>query len=277
MPDSVGGYPLLSMLHQTDNYTVWRAYDSQNHRDVVIKAITPGVRRLKRAVRGLEREARMGLKLQHENLVRFQDFTIDGLKSYLVMEFVAGKPISAWLKEDPARRTQLKRLLTEATSALAYIHQEGFVHRDVKPANILVTDEAELKIIDFSVSVKSGLDMRHIFRLKPKISGTRNYMAPEQVLGRKSDAQADVYGLGATMYELFAGRPPCQMDDTKKSMQQHLTQRPQPVRTLNHNITPEAGELVMAMLTKYPPSRPAGMREVSNILNKIQLFSDLAP
>jgi len=277
MPDSVGGYPLLSMLHQTDNYTVWRAYDSQNHRDVVIKAITPRVRRLKRAVRGLEREARMGLKLQHENLVRFEDFTIEGLKSYLVMEFVDGKPISAWLNENPARRTQLKRLLIEATSALAYIHQEGFVHRDVKPANILVTDEAELKIIDFSVSVKSGLDMRHLFRLKPKISGTRNYMAPEQVLGRKSDAQADVYGLGATMYELFAGRPPFQMDDTKKSMQQHLTQRPQPVRSLNHNITPEAGELVMAMLTKYPPSRPAGMREVSNILNKIQLFSDLVP
>ncbi|MCK4851459.1 MAG: serine/threonine protein kinase, partial [Phycisphaerae bacterium] len=60
MPDSVAGYPLLSMLHQTENYTVWRAYDSTNHRDVVIKAITPGVHRLKRALQGLEREARMG-------------------------------------------------------------------------------------------------------------------------------------------------------------------------------------------------------------------------
>ncbi len=79
------------------------------------------------------------------------------------------------------------------------------------------------------------------------------------------------------MYELFAGRPPFQMDQSKKSMQKHLTQRPQPVRSLNHNITPEAGELVMAMLVKYPPSRPAGMREVRNILNRIQLFSDLVP
>jgi len=277
MPDSVGGYPLLSMLHQTENYTVWRAYDTTNHRDVVIKTITPGVRRLKRALQGLEREARMGLKLSHKNLVCFEDFTIDGPKSYLVMEFVAGKPISDWLREDPARNAQLKGLLIEAVTALAYIHEQGFVHRDVKPANILVTDKGELKIIDFSVSVKTGFDMRRLLRVKPKISGTRNYMAPEQVLGRRSDAQADVYGLGATMYELFTGRPPFQMDGSKKSMQQHLTERPQPVRSLNHSITPEAGELVMAMLAKHPQSRPAGMHEVAKTLQKIELFSDLVP
>ena len=277
MPDSVGGYPLLSMLHQTENYTVWRAYDTTNHRDVVIKTITPGVRRLKRAIQGLEREARMGLKLSHTNLVCFEDFTIDGLKSYLVMEFVAGKPISTWINEEPTGKAQLKGLLIEAVTALAYIHEQGFVHRDVKPANILVTDKGELKIIDFSVSVKTGFDMRRLLRVKPKISGTRNYMAPEQVLGRQSDAQADVYGLGATMYELFTGRPPFQMDGSKKSMQQHLTERPQPVRRLNHSITPEAGELVMAMLAKHPQSRPAGMHEVAKTLQKSEIFSDLVP
>ena len=277
MPDSMAGYPLLSMLHQTDNYTVWRAYDSQNHRDVVIKAITPSVKRLKRALQGLEREARMGLKLYHKNLVRFESFAIDGLKSYLVMEFVAGKPISTWLNENPARRVELKRLLVEAVDALAYIHKQGFVHRDVKPANILVNESAELKIIDFSISVKAGFDYRRLVRTKPKISGTRNYMAPEQVLGHRTDAQTDIYGLGATMYELFAGRPPFQMDDSKKSMQQHLTQLPRPVRNLNQKITLEAGELIMAMLAKRPQDRPAGMLQIGNLLQGIELFSDLGP
>ena len=277
MPDSVAGYPLLSMLHQTENYTVWRAYDSQNHRDVVIKTLTPSVRRLKRALQGLEREARMGLKLYHKNLVRFESFAIDGLKSYLVMEFVAGKPISTWLNENPARKAQLKQLLIDSVDTLAYIHEQGFVHRDVKPANILVTGSGELKIIDFSVSVKTGFDFRRLIRTKPKISGTRNYMAPEQVLGRRTDAQTDIYGFGATMYELLTGRPPFQMDDSKKSMQQHLTEMPRPVRSLNYNITPEAGELVMAMLAKRPPNRPAGMRQVGKILQNIELFSDLAP
>ena len=79
------------------------------------------------------------------------------------------------------------------------------------------------------------------------------------------------------MYELFAGRPPFQMDTSKKSMQQHLTERPQPVRSLNNKITPEAGELVMTMLAKNPSSRPAGMPEVGRILQKIQLFCDLVP
>ena len=277
MPDSLAGYPLLSMLHQTENYTVWRAYDSQNHRDVVIKTITPTVRRIKRALQGLEREARLGLKLYHKNLVRFESFAIDGLKSYLVMEFVAGKPISIWLNENPARKAQLKQLLLKAVDALAYIHEQSFVHRDVKPANILVTDSGELKIIDFSVSVKTGFDFRRIIRTRPKISGTRNYMAPEQVLGRRTDAQTDIYGLGATMYELLTGRPPFQMDDSKKSMQQHLTETPRPVRSLNYNITPEAGELVMAMLAKHPQNRPAGMRRVGKILQNIEVFSDLAP
>ena len=277
MPDSLAGFPLLSMLHQTENYTVWRAYDSQNHRDVVLKTVTPSVRKLKRALQGLEREARIGLKLFHKNLVRFESFAIDGPKSYLVMEFVVGKPISTWLNEDPARKAQLKRLLIEAADALAYINEQGFVHRDVKPANILVTDNAELKIIDFSISVRAGFDFRHLIRTKPKISGTRDYMAPEQVLGRRTDAQADIYGFGATMYELLAGRPPFHMDDSKKSMQQHLTNMPRPVRSLNYNITPEAGELVMAMLAKRPQNRPAGMRQVGKILQNIELFSDLAP
>ncbi|NIA06616.1 MAG: protein kinase [Actinobacteria bacterium] len=277
MPDSLAGYPLLSMLHQTENYTVWRAYDSRNHRDVVIKTITPSVRKLKRALQGLEREARMGLKLYHKNLVRFESFAIDGVKSYLVMEFVAGKPISNWLNENPARKADLKRLLMEAADALAYIHEQGFVHRDVKPGNILVNESGELKIIDFSISIKAGFDFRRLVRSKPKISGTRDYMAPEQVLGRRSDAQADIYGLGATMYELLAGRPPFHMDNSKKSMQQHLTETPRPVRSLNSNITPEAGEMVMAMLAKHPQNRPAGMRQVGKRLQEIELFSDLAP
>ena len=151
MPDSVAGYPLLSMLHQTENYTVWRAYDSRNHRDVVIKTISAKVRRLKRALQGLEREARMGLQLKHENVVCFENFSIDGMKSYLVMEYVDGKPISIWLREDPARKLQLKRLLMETVGALGYIHGRGFVHRDVKPANIMVTNDGQLKVIGFSV------------------------------------------------------------------------------------------------------------------------------
>ena len=277
MPDSVAGYPLLSMLHQTENYTVWRAYDSQNHRDVVVKAITPAVRKLKRALQGLEREARMGLKLYHKNLVRFESFAIDGLRSYLIMEYVAGKPISTWLNENPVRRSDLKRLLIESADALAYIHEQGFVHRDVKPANILVKEDGELKIIDFSISVKAGFDYRRLIRAKAKISGTRNYMAPEQVLGRRTDAQADIYGMGATMYELLTGRPPFQMDDSKKSMQQHLTEMPRPVRSLNYSITPEAGGLVMSMLAKRPQNRPAGMRQVGKMLQNIELFSDLGP
>ena len=78
------------------------------------------------------------------------------------------------------------------------------------------------------------------------------------------------------MYELFTGRPPFHMDDSKKSMQQHLTHVPRPVRSMNHDITPEAGELVMAMLAKRPESRPAGMRQVGKILKKIEIFSDQA-
>ena len=158
---------------------------------------------------------------------------------------------------------------------LAYIHEQGFVHRDVKPANILVTDNGQLKIIDFSVSVKNGCGYRRLLHIRPKISGSRSYMAPEQVLGRPSDSQTDVYGLGATTYELLTGQPPFQMDDSKKSMQQHLTEMPRPVRSLNYSITPQAGELVMAMLAKRPQNRPVGMRQVGKILQNIELFSDL--
>ena len=149
-------------------------------------------------------EANKYLYLQHPNIVRLQDFIDEGESQYLVMEFIEGFNLNEYQNKvtGPMPISMASLLISETLKALAYAHNEGVIHLDIKPSNIMLSNDEEIKVLDFgiaqdSTAIQSG-----------KLLGTPSYMSPEQVKGEQVDFRTDVYSLGITLFELITGRPP---------------------------------------------------------------------
>ncbi len=205
-----GRYRLVSEVGRGGMGIVWLACDEVLGRDVALKRVglLPGedAPDLARA----EREARLAAGLNHPHVVSVFDLAVDGDEQWLVMEYVAGRTLTQLVAQDgPLTPDHAARLLGQAAAALAAAHAAGVVHRDVKPSNILVTDEGVAKLTDFGIArgetdatlTRTGL-----------MSGSPAYLSPEVASGRLSGPPADVWALGATMVHALTGRPPYESD-----------------------------------------------------------------
>lgn len=182
---------------------VYLAWDRELEMHVALKFLPEHLLRSKMSVADLKREASVAMRLTHENIVRLHNVDLENAKPFIVMEYVDGETLSAILRR--VKAVSMRSLLgvgQSAVAALAYAHARRVLHRDVKPGNIMIDGDGVLKILDLGSAVgmmesKSG----------QYIEGTPGYMAPEQVEGVKVDGRADIFGLGAVLWELATGRP----------------------------------------------------------------------
>jgi len=159
-------------------------------------------------------EANQYLYLEHPNIVKLKDFIILEDCHYLVMEFIEGKNLSEYITNvtGPVPIQNVALFLNETLSALNYVHSKGLIHLDIKPANIMLSDNNQIKVIDFGIShdsTKNSLDT---------VMGSPSYMSPEQIEGKKIDYRTDIYSMGITLFELVSGRLPFSNHHTKESM-----------------------------------------------------------
>jgi serine/threonine-protein kinase len=186
----LGPYVLLAPLGAGGMGEVWKARDTRLNRIVAVK-------RLKERHSGrFEREARAIAALNHPHICQIFDIGPD----YLVLEYIEGKPLAA-----PAPLTEALRLARQIADALDTAHRKGVIHQDLKPANILVTAEGSVKLVDFGLA-KQVVDSDDTQTVEGTVMGTAPYMSPEQASGRSSDARSDVFSFGAVLYELLSGR-----------------------------------------------------------------------
>jgi serine/threonine protein kinase len=164
-------------------------------------------------------------------------------------------------------------ILKQAATAFAFINAKGWLHRDIKPDNILVNSAGEVRVIDLAIAVPVSSGIGSWFQKKEKLAaGTLSYMSPEQLRCEHLDYRADIYSFGASAYELVTGRAPFRAANQGDLMHKHLRETPLPPRTYNPMVTKEFNDLVMSMLEKDREKRPRNFHEVLLRMRKMHMY-----
>lgn len=271
-------YALVRRIGSGGMATVYLAEDLRHHRRVAIKVLRPEVAEPLGGDRFF-REIEIAARLQHPHILPLLDSgEADGLL-YYVMPYVEGESLRARL----AREGELPvpgavRILAEVADALAYAHEHGVVHRDVKPDNVLLSARHAL-VTDFGVAkAVSEATGRERLTTAGIALGTPSYMAPEQAAGgAQVDHRADLYAFGAMGYEMLAGRPPFTAPTAAALLAAQVTQAPAPLADLRPSVPPPLAEVIMRCLAKRPADRPQSAREIGDRLELLGATSGAAP
>lgn len=201
------------------------------------------------------RELDISRHLHHPGIQRSIDFTTDRSRPYMVMEYVDGETLRAYMhrhKKLPV--DQAVDFGRQIAAAIGYAHSQGVLHRDLKPENILITPEGKLVVTDFGVALMAGA-RRLTWRWFSTALGTPDYMSPEQIQGKRGDSRTDVYAIGVILFEMLAGRVPWEGDNALAVMAQHLNAPVPPLHEINKEVPPPIEGIVRKCLRKVPNER----------------------
>jgi serine/threonine protein kinase len=272
-----GRYRLDEKLGQGGMATVYKATDPNLRRVVAIKLIHPHLSENPDFVRRFEEEAAAVAQLRHPNIVQVHDFSHDDDLYYIVFEFVPGESLQArhqrYLSDE--REVPLDEtvaIIAKVADALDYAHKRNLVHRDVKPANVMINIHKEPILMDFGI-VKIAGGTQHT--ATGAVLGTARYMAPEQIRGEKVDSRTDIYSLGAMLYELVSGRPPFDSDSAMTVMMMHVSDPLPDVRQFRPNLPLDLVAIIDKALAKKPSERYQTAAEMAVALRAANL--DAAP
>ena len=270
----IGPFRLLEIVNRGQSCCLWKAYDDEKREYVGVKTLLDSVGTGRNQVQLLEHEYKVASKFSHPNLIRIFHYDWYNKVPYIGMEWFSAFNLKMWINRGYASYCEhLPQIFIQSAKALAYQHEQGWVHRDVKPDNFLYAPETtQLKMIDFALAKKTSSDFMKWFTPRGKVQGTASYMAPEQIRGLPATPYADIYGLGCTFYELLTTRLLFTGDSLNDLLNKHLSATPPPVGQRNRNITPEFTEIIKMMLSKKPQDRPKNTNELIRLLHTVRMF-----
>jgi serine/threonine protein kinase len=202
----IQNYKIISLLGEGGMGDVYLGEHVSIKRKVAIKVLKPELVKNEEIRKRFKNEASMLAHLQHPNIVGLIDYVEQDGGLFLIMEYVDGQGLDELIKaqHSPISIERAKKLMTQILQAFLYAHKSGIVHRDVKPSNILITADDQIKVLDFGIAKLVGDSQHHLTKTGTQI-GTVYYMSPEQVKGKELDYRSDIYSLGVTFYELLSG------------------------------------------------------------------------
>ncbi len=277
-PTKIGKYNILSELGRGATAVVYLGEDQFNDRKVAIKVVTPddgmGEEEARRFEKLFLNEAAMVGKMSHPNIVGVYDAVIEGENRYIVMEYVGGGSLKKYCTETnllPVRQAVL--IIFKACRALDYAFQNGVIHRDIKSANILISERDDIKISDFGTAQISQATHTQI----DGFVGSPAYMAPEQINEEPPSAQTDIYSLGVTMYELLAGRLPFQAANSVAMINKILNDTATPLKSIRPDIPDELVAIVEKAMARDPakryPAWYAMARDLADTFPQLEKYS----
>lgn len=272
----VGNYRLIKCILTGQSTQVWEVVETSSHRHFAMKLLLPEKHSDTTAKGMLYHEAEVGLEMTHANVIRIVYVSTEKTNHYFVMEYFPSGSLKSRMvqKQFDFIKQNAFSLFKQAATGFAYINASGWVHRDIKPDNLLVNGKGELRIIDFAIAQRVQTDsfFGRLFRKKGLVQGTRSYMSPEQIRGEYLDGRADIYSYGATLYELVAGRPPFRAATQQELLQKHIIEKPAPPIVAVPDLTPEMNDLILKCLAKKREDRPQTFHEVLKTLNQIRVY-----
>lgn len=249
----LGQYTVLDEIAKGGMGQVFRAEHALMGREVAVKVL-PRAKSTPESEAAFRREMRMLGRLDHENLVRAFDAGYDAMVYYLVTELVPGMNLKQYVsRHGPLDEATAASVIAQAARGLAYAHEQGLVHRDVKPGNLLVMQDGRVKVLDLGLA---GSELEGESSRLGRVVGTMDYIAPEQI--RAPDdvrPSADVYGLGCTLYYAVTGRVPFPGGKRAEKIQRQLTETPEPVRQLAPHLSDAFCQVIEDMMEKSPEKR----------------------
>lgn len=260
-----GRYELRHLVARGGMAEVYRAHDRLLDRPVALKILFPELSIDRSFVERFRREAQAAANLSNPHIVPVFDWGEDGSTYFIVMEYVDGRPLSAILRgAGPLHPERAAEIAADVAAALSYAHRHGVIHRDVKPGNVLITDEGSVKVTDFGIA--RAVNTEESLTQTGAVMGTATYFSPEQAEGRTVDARSDVYSLGIVMFEMVTGRPPFVAESPVAVASMHVRETPPTPRELNPSVPADFESIVLTCLAKSPDGRYATADDLRNDL-----------
>ncbi|GAB3704491.1 Stk1 family PASTA domain-containing Ser/Thr kinase [Amycolatopsis oliviviridis] len=256
------GYGGMSEVHH--------GHDVRLGREVAIKILRADLARDPQFQERFRREAQNAAALNHPAIVAVYDTgetnTEFGPLPYIVMEYVEGRTLRDIVKtEGPMSQKRAMEVMADVCAALDFSHRHGIVHRDVKPANVMITKNGAVKVMDFGIA-RAMHDGQSAMTQTAAVIGTAQYLSPEQARGESVDARSDVYAAGCVLYELITGEPPFTGDSPVAVAYQHVREDPNPPSSVNPAVAPELDAVVLKALAKGPANRYQSSAEMRSDL-----------
>lgn len=247
--ETVGAYRIIGQLGQGGMATVYKAYHAGLDRYVAIKVLHPAFKEDSTFLGRFQREARVLAKLDHPNIVPIYDFAEHDGQPYLVMKYVEGETLKGRLARGPITREETLQIVESVGAALAYAHQQGILHRDVKPSNVIITSDKHYYLSDFGLARMAASGESTLSQ--DTLLGTPNYISPEQARGLTDlDGRTDIYSLGVVLYELIVGRVPFSGDTPYSIIHDHIFTPLPPPSGVNPAVSQALERFLLKSLAK---------------------------
>jgi serine/threonine protein kinase len=257
-------------------YEIWAVRPAAENTPYAMKWLPPGPKYTRHNIAELRHEYQVGASLEHRGIIKTYAFDTTSNGAYMLLELFKVLNLKQQLVAGGYKRIQYRArdILMEAAAGLNHLHDKGWIHRDIKPDNFLVSDDNIVKLIDFNLARKpaGGLSKLLGGGKSKVIQGTHSYMSPEQIRGQRLDARADIYSFGCVVYEVLSGKTPFTASSPSELLQRHLSSRPPDLTVVDKNITPEFSVYVQRMMAKDPKSRPDTMKDVMMELKAKSMF-----
>ena len=267
----IGKYRVKGELGRGGMGAVYLAEQPGLGREVAIKELIQSADPV--ALRRFLREAQVMARTSHPNLVQVHDMELQGNVNYLVLEFVRGRSLRDWIKKAQLPPPQVFAVMHGVLQALDYAHRHSIVHRDVKPENVLISEDGIVKVADFGIArLTDDSGVGGTATKTGTTVGTPQYMSPEQVASSKVDGRSDLYSAGIMLYELVAGQPPFTATDDDGPftlMAKHVQAPPKPPSVFRPGLNPELEQLILKSLAKRPEDRYQTGQEFDAALSRV--------